>query len=115
MEDIITITRSQPLVLMSTDREVREEMHLDEFPPIASLYRCCDCCVWWAQGQMPYQGKEYLLFSIVEPYAEECFAWEDFRGWQYVPEEANLCPDCHEPAKKPTFKLFDTLAYKDLV
>ena len=112
MDDIITITRSRPLVLMATCKKARKKMHLDQFPPIASLYRCKDCRVWWAQGQMPYQGEEYLLMRIVEPYGE-CFAWEDFRGWRYLPEEAHCCPDCEKPAKKPLFKLFETLDCKD--
>lgn len=113
MDEIRTVTRSQPLVLMSTDRKVRKEMRLDEVPPIAALYRCEECSVWWAKGQIPYHGREYLVFRIVEPY-EELFTWDCYRGWRYHPQEAHLCPTCKQPVNKPAFTLFDTVKCQDL-
>lgn len=107
MDSVITVTKSQPLVLMSTSKKLCEEMHLDQFPPIACLYRCEACSVWWARGQLPYQGKEYLIFRVVEPY-EDLFRWDDFRGWRYRAEEAHICTNCGEPAMEPAFALFDS-------
>lgn len=100
-------TLEPPLVVMSTDRKMCAEMHLDDFPPIACLYRCQPCSVWWARGQIPETGKEHLLFSVVEPYGD-LLRWEDFHGWHYRSEEAHLCPLCGESAGDPAFALFET-------
>lgn len=90
-----------PAVAILGELQVREAAKLER-PPLAALYHCDDCGVWWGSSARHTPG-EHWVFHLIEGH-EAQYAWVDYRGWRTA-RDTNLCPECGKPVASPAFAL----------